>query len=640
MAVYSAAQLLREARHRRGMTQEEASHGICTPQALSRMECGTANVSPATFAALMHRFGSPHTRFPAFTDRNDFECRRSLSYARTHLDAWQLSPALKELLNIQELHWADSKAIYQEWLFLHCRLQFRSYRCHHRNLYHTLLSALHMTRPAGLSEPVCNPFFSRIELEILIALAQEALYLGNRDTCAKLIHQIESSPDTPMLSPAETARLAAEFAIVRVKYLFSLSQYENAFRLAERHRRQMILHMESAPLYELTFLSGLCAFRSGRKKEADPLIRSAFHTCRHLDICYASACLLYLKHKTSYPVTEQMSVSPKIPFKKYPAAVFDPSLPFLSDDSGADRPRSYTLGDVIREFRTEQGVSQKTLCYGLCSKSKLSKIENKTLQPDIALTETLLGRLGISGQIFSFYGSDREVRFYSLKAEAMRVRSFRQRQLIFRNIEEMESLTEEPDRLWKQECLAARAMQNNVPAETVTLLKDALQHTLPQFDIHQILHYRLSWKELNIIGNLAHSYGKLNTTSGSGLSILWLLQLDNYSKRIPMDISLQVNLLSMTGYIHCHLLYHAGNFKAAAGLPVKNDLPVMRYALATYSFYLFYYCLSLGKCGRLQDCLSYGTLALNISYLAGFDKNVLVLKRCFADDFGLSITDP
>ena len=74
-----------------------------------------------------------------------------------------------------------------------------------------------------------------------------------------------------------------------------------------------------------------------------------------------------------------------------------------------------TIGRLIHELRTEQGLSLTALCQGLCSKSKLSKIENDALQPDVFLTEALLQRLGISERGFTFWGSERESRLYELK---------------------------------------------------------------------------------------------------------------------------------------------------------------------------------------------------------------------------------
>ena len=143
MPVHNANLLIREARIKAGLTQEQLSEGICTPQALSRIETGTANVSHVTFQALMERAGVQYGRFPVFSSRDGFECFYGLKRVRLYLDAWQLESAYEELGKLEEKNWADNRLYYQEWLLLHCRLQFLSGCCSHQENYDTLLDALH-----------------------------------------------------------------------------------------------------------------------------------------------------------------------------------------------------------------------------------------------------------------------------------------------------------------------------------------------------------------------------------------------------------------------------------------------------------------------------------------------------------------
>lgn len=72
MPVHNANLLIRDARIKAGLTQEQLSEGICTPQALSRIETGMANVSHVTFQALMERAGAQYGRFPVFNSRDGF----------------------------------------------------------------------------------------------------------------------------------------------------------------------------------------------------------------------------------------------------------------------------------------------------------------------------------------------------------------------------------------------------------------------------------------------------------------------------------------------------------------------------------------------------------------------------------------
>ena len=102
MPIHNANLLVREARLKAGLTQEQLSEGICTPQALSRIENGTENVSHVTFQALMERAGAQYGRFPVFNSRDGFECFYGLKRARLYLDAWQLQAAYAELNKLEE----------------------------------------------------------------------------------------------------------------------------------------------------------------------------------------------------------------------------------------------------------------------------------------------------------------------------------------------------------------------------------------------------------------------------------------------------------------------------------------------------------------------------------------------------------
>ena len=540
MAVRSAKQLLFHARTSRGMTQSKMADGICSLQALSRIECGSSNAGPAPFYALTNRAGFPHTRFPAYTDRTDFACYLSLKYARVHLDAWQLTPAFKELQKVKNLRWADNRLTYQEWLFLSCRLQFRSYPYSHQKLYAALKSALRITRPHFAPDIPFDGPLSKNEFEIITALAQESLYIGDCGRCIQLIRHLEDCLSHSVFAAAERRRLQAESAIVQIKYLLSLAEYQNAFRLAEQHRRQMAAYEENAPVFELTFLAALSALRCGYEKEADSLIRSVYDDAQRSENYYACVCLKHLRREASFPIAERLRKIPKIPRKKYPVEKFDPSLLFLANTGHEEKTYLYQIGNIIRDFRTKQGLSQRMLCTGLCSKSKLSKIESGALNPCIALTEALLQRLGISDRLFTFWGNEKEASFYDLQSELMPMRSSGQKELLLKKIEEMEALANDGNHLWKQACLTAKAVLHP-PAEAVPLLMEALRLTLPDLNIYNLLSCRLTRQELEILKHIADLY---RVSDEPYKSAFYYLQLLEYRKKAPLDIQMRADLLT------------------------------------------------------------------------------------------------
>ena len=115
MSVRNAGKTIREARIKAGLTQEQLSEGVCSVLSLSRIENGSAGVSPVTFQALMAHAGAPCEVYPIFASRTDFDCFYTLNRARFYLGSWQLSQAYEELNKLEEWNFADNKLYYQEY---------------------------------------------------------------------------------------------------------------------------------------------------------------------------------------------------------------------------------------------------------------------------------------------------------------------------------------------------------------------------------------------------------------------------------------------------------------------------------------------------------------------------------------------
>ena len=105
MGVRNAGKTIREARIKAGLTQEQLSEGVCSVLSLSRIENGSAGVSPVTFQALMAHAGAPCEVYPIFASRTDFDSKLYQALADTIMRAnWQelkeerkMCEALREL---------------------------------------------------------------------------------------------------------------------------------------------------------------------------------------------------------------------------------------------------------------------------------------------------------------------------------------------------------------------------------------------------------------------------------------------------------------------------------------------------------------------------------------------------------------
>ena len=630
MGIHSANKLIREARQKVGLTQAQMSEGICSVKVLSRIETGFTNVSHVTFQALMDRAGSPVSAFPVFNSRDGFKCFYALKRVHLYLNAWQLVPAREELQKLEDRNWTGNKLYYQEWLLLHGRLQFCSYRCSHEQNFRTLLEALHITRPEIDLLDFRRLLLSQNEIRILTSLAQEALYLGKMHECLRICGQVADFLADSKWPLTEKERLQADNTIVCTKYLIATGSYESALETVQSSRHKMALNAETAPLLELTFLTGLCCYHTGNVSEGEKYVKAAFYSAYALESCYATVCRDYLRRETAFPLTGEMGSRPDIPLHVYPAARIIDSGSLSGDcyDTAAD---SYSLGNLIQDLRREQKISQSLLCQGLCTGSRLSKIENGSIEPDIMLSEALLQRLGFSDRVFAFWGSEKEKRLHDLKYKIMYERSLPP-ETLGAYLNEMEQLISEKDVLYRQEYLFLKTIKQLAPGKRIAGLTQALLLTLPEFKINEICSYRLTWCELTILNNLAHEY---RLTEQSYLCSVYVSPIIAYMQTVKPDILFQKNILPFTYSIHCRTLYLQKLYKQTLDFADKTDESLLKYNIGAYSIYLFFYSQILGECDFLREAATRAINACAIDEMLEYLKNPKVLKKYFIQDFSI-----
>lgn len=632
MGIYSANKLIREARQKAGLTQEQMSQGICSAKVLSRIENGLTNVSHVTFQALMERTGTSFSTFPVFDSRDGFHCFYALNHVRAHLDAWQLAPAWEELQKVADSNWANNKLYYQEWLLLHCRLQFYSYRCSHEQNLYILQKALYITRPKIDLSDFCRLLLSQNEIRILTLLAQENLYLGKLQDCLQICEQVAKYVAGSKWPHTERERLQADNAVVSAKYHIAVGNYKLGLETAFKSCHKMALNAETAPLLELTFLTGLCYYHTGKKAEGEAYVKAAFYSAHALESSYATACRNYLRKKTFFSLTGDICSRQDIPLKEYPIVQTVDSTT-LSEGvyDGATCSGSYPLGRLIQELRREQKISQSLLCQGLCTDSRLSKIENSVIQPDIMLSEALLQRLGLSDRVFTFWGNEKEKRFHDLKYKIMYERSLPQ-ETLDNYLQEMGQLFGEKDVLYRQEYLFFKTVVQNPPGKRITGLTQALRLTLPEFKINEICSYRLTWCELTILNNLTHEY---RLTAQSYICSVYASQLIAYIQTVRPDILLKIHILPYTYFVHCRTLYLQKLYRQTLDFANKTDKSLLKYNISAYSSYLFFHSQALGECDYFGEAATEAINACAIDEMLEYFRNPVVLKKGFKQDFSI-----
>lgn len=632
MAVRNAGKIIREARLKAGLTQEQMSEDICSVLTLSRIENNSAGVSPSLFQALMSRAGAPRNIFPVFPNRKDFDCFYTLKRARLYLESWQLQEAYDELLKVKNADFSNNKFHYQEWLYLQGCLQSRSGSCEHQLIYEIFISALIITKPNIDFSDLSNELFSDIELELLIEISNELLYLSHCDLSYIICSQLESYINNAELSFIERDRLLSRNAIARTKYLLYTHDYNKALETINEYRHLMVVNSENTSLLELNFWTAMSYYYCGNIEKAHQMFSDTFYSARAIESCYATTCLKFVSENTSIVIDDYIKSLPPIDCKTFKYEKITDSLSLSDGTYDLFSPDVLTLGRLIYILRKEQNISQAVLCQGLCSKSKLSKIENDQLQPDIFLSEALLQRLGVSERVFSFWGNSNYKILYELKSKILnsKLTSLKEQ---FALLKQFKELLSENNNILLQFYYALSYDFLDESERRIATLQNALNLTLPDFDILNINNYRLSLIELGIIGNIAYEYREISPSKSN----LYFSKLLEYRNLSSVNIMFQSLVYPIFIYKYAHSLYHQKYYLQLSNLYTFSVARILKIHLDSLGFFTLFFVQALGECNDYKKAFYYGKCAASIERMLELHSNALSIASTLKSDFDIEI---
>lgn len=218
----------------------------------------------------------------------------------------------------------------------------------------------------------------------------------------------------------------------------------------------------------------------------------------------------------------------------------------------------FAVGSLIREARERQKYSQEELCYGICTPSTLSRIENGVQAPGKKILEALMQRLGIVDRIYNSYLSREEMERYETEEKLTRClarKEYGKAEELVRRLEEKlqnASRKEYSLKLEEQYVCFARILicknQGGSAAHILEQLLAAIRMTLPDFDGVHIRTRLLTFHEISILNNIGcmyHAMGNVwpamqllfrlkeyieeHTVGGQELSVKYLMILQNLS---------------------------------------------------------------------------------------------------------------
>lgn len=598
MSILDAGSTIRDARQKSGLTLEKLSEGICSVQALNRIEKGKSGVSPSTFHALMEHTGRSFHALPVFENWTDYECFTYANEAKFYVNSWQLEKAYDVLAKEEALEWNHNIMNYQEWLLNYCKLIIRTYQYDHAKLKSIIEFAISLTRESIDFSDIRNLLLSQVEMELLLLYIYEKIQLNDPTNCISLYEQLNLYLDHSNFSDKVNNYLYAANALCFVRYLIKFEKsYQEACDIINQQRSNLIRYGEDTLLYDYSFLLGLCLYKLGNEKDAMKWFWSVLFASDVLQTNYTINCLSFLREK-KIPIDTYYDLST---LRLHQINSFDyPKMVDVSAYSNGifelDEYKNITFGRLIRELRTRQKLSQDQICAGLCAKSTLSKIENGTLAADTILAGTLLQRLGVCDRAFSFYGNNSENAFETLKFKLLHPELL-SKEDYHALIKQLSEVIDDKNPTMKQVYSLQIYDMESHPQKQIDFLWEALSYTISDFDIYRFYQYRFSWIELTILNNLAYLY-RYTETPEKGTALYQ--KIIDYKEMNHLSTLFEFTIYPITYAQRARFLYSQNHHKLSISLAKHNDLSLLYASFPSSIEFMIYYCQAFFHTGDVE----------------------------------------
>ena len=227
---------------------------------------------------------------------------------------------------------------------------------------------------------------------------------------------------------------------------------------------------------------------------------------------------------------------------------------------------SYEVGLLIKKLRTQKGMSQEELAHPIISRETLSRIEGGKVTPHTKTIMSLFERLGYDPtELYQFFLTSDEADIKRIEDELVMLSSIVQRNKpeinaehsakitgLIQKLESNKEYMEKPlnqQFVLKEKALYSFYMEDDENA--MKLAYEALNITIPTFDIGKIAEYHLTRADQSMIVTLAlvHRYAKRYSQA---IDILYQLKA-NEDKSI-LDVYMRAKRMSSTIRNLAHVL--------------------------------------------------------------------------------------
>lgn len=304
---------------------------------------------------------------------------------------------------------------------------------------------------------------------------------------------------------------------------------------------------------------------------------------------------------------------------------------------------NYHIGQYIKKRREELNVNQDALCYGICNRSTLSRIERGRQEPSYQVLKALLQRLGISENRCQILIGPQEFAIVELQREIVADNVKHDFSAALQKIERLEALLQpEQQPILQQFVLRVRALAGyecdgkRCPYDYPTqrqMLMQALDMTHPNFDLEKIERCLLSIEDMKSLNQIAITYSE---TGDRRFAIRIYEQLMKYPRNRLFNNEALLTVTPMLCYNFSRLLGRERRYEECIEIAQYGYDISLKYDKArVLGGLLLNIGYSLEKLGRKEESMKYLKASYYAYCLIGWEKEAQNVKNYIKEIFGI-----
>lgn len=256
------------------------------------------------------------------------------------------------------------------------------------------------------------------------------------------------------------------------------------------------------------------------------------------------------------------------------------------------------LGEYVKQRRLDLGLTQEQLCDGICEPMTLSRLENGKQTPSRNRINALLQRLGLPDDRYFALLSKNELEMEALQKEIVACNATEKVPEGFEKLAQFEKLADPDDQIAQQFALRSRVLLGRLdgrytPLEQIDLLMQAIQLTVPRFDLESIESFLYTRDEITIINQIGLAYSDAGQNKKAAEIYYQLLK---YVRKHFKETITSIGVLPLVLYNYARVLDLAVAMRKELHSLKKDEKPVFNMDITKY-------CPDVWKLKRNADIL-------------------------------------